>query len=63
MLVALSGRRLEKLEEVASQCGDAESMEMLDVADRDAATEVAQRIIQTHGRIDVPLASAGINVK
>ena len=63
MHVVLSGRRLEKLEEVASQCGDAVSIEMLDVADRDAVTEVAQRTIQTHGRIDVLVASAGINVK
>ena len=61
--VVLSGRRLEKLVEVASQCGDAVSIEMLDVADRDAVTEVAQRTIQTHGRIDVLVASAGINVK
>ena len=48
---------------MASQRGDALSIEMLDVADRDAVTEVAQHIIRTHGRIDVPVASAGINVK
>ena len=63
MHVVLSGRRFEKLEEVAGQCGDAVSIEMLDVADRDSVTEVAQRIIQSHGRIDVLVASAGINVK
>ena len=63
MHVVLSGRRREKLAEVASQCGDAASIEMLDVADRDAVAEVAQRIIATHGRIDVLVASAGINVK
>ena len=63
MHVVLSGRRQEKLEEVASQCGDAVSIEMLDVADRDAVAQVAQRIIATHGRIDVLVASAGINVK
>ena len=63
MHVVLSGRRREKLAEVASQCGDAVSIEMLDVADRDAVAEVAQRIIATHGRIDVLVASAGINVK
>ena len=63
MHVVLSGRRREKLAEVARLCGDAVSIEMLDVADRDAVAEVAQRIIATHGRIDVLVASAGINVK
>ena len=63
MHVVLSGRRQEKLEEVASQCGDAVSIEMLDVSDRDAVAQVAQRITANHGRIDVLVASAGINVK
>ena len=38
---------IREAEEVAGQCGDAVSIEMLDVADRDSVTEVAQRIIQT----------------
>ena len=45
MHVVLSGRRQEKLEEVASQCGDAVSIEMLDVADRDAVAEVPERAV------------------
>ena len=63
MHVVLSGRRREKLEEVAQRCLGKASIELLDVADKDAVAEVAARIINTHGRIDVLVASAGINVK
>ena len=63
MHVVLSGRRREKLEEVAQRCLGNASIELLDVADKDAVAEVAARIIDTHGRIDVLVASAGINVK
>ena len=63
MHVVLSGRRVEKLEEVAARCQGRASIEPLDVADKDAVNAVAQRIIETHGRIDVMVASAGINVK
>ena len=64
MHVVLSGRRLAKLEEVAGQCpGGNTSIEMLDVADKEAVADVAKRLIDTHGRIDVLVASAGINVK
>ncbi|HAN08598.1 MAG TPA: oxidoreductase [Acidimicrobiaceae bacterium] len=63
MHVVLSGRRREKLEEVAQRCLGKASVELLDVADKDAVAKVAARIIETHGRIDVLVASAGINVK
>ena len=63
MHVVLSGRRREKLEEVAQRCFGKASVELLDVADKDAVAKVAARIIETHGRIDVLVASAGINVK
>ena len=63
MHVVLSGRRMAKLDEVAAKCGGSTSIEMLDVADKAAVADVAQRIIATHGRIDVLVASAGINVK
>ena len=63
MHVVLSGRRKEKLEGVAAQCEGRVTIEELDVADRDSVSEVAERIIQKFGRIDVLLASAGINVK
>lgn len=67
MHVVLSGRRLEKLEEVAARCWayseDRASIELLDVADREEVATVSQRILDKHGRIDVMVASAGINVK
>ena len=63
MHVVLSGRRVDKLEEVAGQCGANASIEVLDVADKTSVNTVAQRIIEQHGRIDVLVASAGINVK
>ena len=63
MHVVLSGRRIEKLEEVAARCQGRASIEQLDVADKDDVNAVAQRIVAAHGRIDVLVASAGINVK
>lgn len=63
MHVVLSGRRREKLEEVAARCQGRASIEPLDVSDKEAVFEVADRIIKTHGRLDVMVASAGINVK
>lgn len=63
MTVVLSGRRREKLVEVAEEIGANASIEELDVADRDSVKTVAERIISTHGKIDVLVASAGINVK
>ena len=63
MHVVLSGRRQDKLEEVAARCQGRASIEPLDVSDKDAVLAVADRIISTHGRVDVLVASAGINVK
>lgn len=63
MTVILSGRRQDKLEAVAGQIGSAAHVEVLDVADRANVTAVAERIVGTHGKIDVLVASAGINVK
>jgi NADP-dependent 3-hydroxy acid dehydrogenase YdfG len=67
MRVILSGRRPEKLAEVAERCNDVgnglASIEILDVADKDEVASVAQRILAQYGRIDVMVASAGINVK
>lgn len=67
MNVVLSGRRRDVLEEVAADIaatgkGNA-SIEELDVADRDQVAAVAKRVIDTHGKLDVLVASAGINVK
>ncbi|MFT4676599.1 MAG: NADP-dependent 3-hydroxy acid dehydrogenase YdfG [Patiriisocius sp.] len=63
MHVVLSGRRPEKLDEVAARCQGRANIEKLDVADKDEVVSVAQRILAQHGRIDVMVASAGINVK
>jgi NADP-dependent 3-hydroxy acid dehydrogenase YdfG len=67
MHVVLSGRRQEKLEEVASKCWaygeDRASIEILDVADKNEVAAVTNRILDRHRRIDVMVASAGINVK
>ena len=62
MQVILSGRRLEKLESVAASCAGNTRIEVLDVADKDAVVAVAERIVAEYGRIDVLVASAGINV-
>jgi NADP-dependent 3-hydroxy acid dehydrogenase YdfG len=63
MQVILSGRRLEKLESVAASCEGNTRIEVLDVADKEAVVAVADRIVAEYGRIDVLVASAGINVK
>ena len=61
--VVLSGRRQDKLEEVAGRCGSNASIEVLDVSDKGAVFEVADRIVKDHGKIDILVASAGINMK
>ncbi len=63
MHVVLSGRRRDKLEAVADRCQGRASIEVLDVADKEAVQNVVSRILDAHGRIDVLVASAGINVK
>jgi NADP-dependent 3-hydroxy acid dehydrogenase YdfG len=63
MKVVLSGRRTDKLAEVAGRIGSAAELEPLDVADAAAVQTVAERILRRHGRIDVLVSSAGINVR
>lgn len=63
MQVVLSGRRQDKLEQVADRCAGEPGIEVLDVADKDAVNAVARRIVADYGRLDVLVASAGINVK
>ncbi len=63
--VVLSGRRRDALEGVAKQvqaAGGAASVEPLDVADKRAVLEVVGRIQAQHGRIDIGVFSAGVNV-
>lgn len=63
MHVVLSGRREEKLNDVAERLDGRGVIEPLDVADRDAVESVAARIMDRFGRVDVLVNSAGINIK
>jgi NADP-dependent 3-hydroxy acid dehydrogenase YdfG len=62
MTVVLSGRRRDKLEAVAGRIGDRAEVAVLDVADKARVAEVASGILARHGRIDVLVSSAGVNV-
>ncbi len=62
MTVVLSGRRQEKLDEVAARIGAGAETAVLDVADKAAVAAVARGIAERHGRIDVLVSSAGLNV-
>lgn len=61
MTVILSGRGADKLAHVARQTGG--EVMPLDVADKAAVVRVVDAIIARHGRIDVLVSSAGMNVK
>ena len=64
-VVVVSGRRLEPLESVVDQiteAGGTASAEPLDVADKEAVAAVVDRIVERHGRIDIGVFSAGINI-
>ena len=61
--VVVSGRSaatLKSAEQALKQAGSAETM-ALDVADREAVSGVAEKILRQHGRIDILVNSAGIN--
>jgi NADP-dependent 3-hydroxy acid dehydrogenase YdfG len=61
--VVLSGRRHDALEQTAKQiAGGASEIEMLDVADANAVESVAAGILKRHGRVDILVNSAGLNV-
>jgi NADP-dependent 3-hydroxy acid dehydrogenase YdfG len=63
MTVVLSGRRADKLAAVAERIGARAEVAELDVADKRAVATVAEEILGRHGRIDVLVASAGLNVR
>jgi NADP-dependent 3-hydroxy acid dehydrogenase YdfG len=63
MRVVLSGRRADKLAEVAGRIGAAAEAAPLDVADPRAVQSVVDDVVARHGRIDVLVSSAGINVR
>jgi NADP-dependent 3-hydroxy acid dehydrogenase YdfG len=61
----LSGRRSAELEKVAASITDAggsAEVESLDIVNRPAVDEVMQGIVGRHGRIDMLVNSAGLNV-
>src|ERR1044071_3584402 len=63
--VTLSGRTAKTLDETAAlvkQAGGTCAVELLEVADKKAVAEVAQRIGQARGRLDILVNSAGINI-
>ncbi len=64
-VVVLSGRRRDLLEGVAKQvqaAGGTATVEALDVANKQAVLAVVGRIKARHGRIDIGVFSAGVNV-
>jgi len=64
-VVVVSGRRREPLESVVERiaaAGGTASAEALDVSDQGAVAAVVDRIVERHGRIDIGVFSAGINV-
>ncbi len=63
MRLVLSGRTVEKLEAVAAKIDGEVLIEPLDVSDKHAVNDVAERIIGQLGSVDVLVSSAGINMK
>lgn len=61
MKVVLSGRRADKLADVARKTGG--EVLALDVADKVAVRTTVETIMARHGRIDVLVSSAGMNVR
>lgn len=63
--VVLSGRRAEPLDEVAAEiaaAGGKVETAPLDVADKAAVARVAAGILDRHGRVDILVNSAGLNL-
>ncbi len=62
-IVVLSGRTKEALDSVASKCEGQASVKPLDVSNSENVEGVFKNIISDYGRIDVLVASAGLNAK
>ena len=63
--VILSGRRVPQLDDVAACIADAggvAEVEPLDIADVEAVGVVAAGIVERHGRMDILVNSAGLNM-
>jgi len=64
-IVVISGRRVPQLEDVAARikaAGGAAEVEPLDIVDAAAVEAVVERILARHGRLDMLINSAGLNV-
>lgn len=64
-IVVLSGRRVPELEAVAArirEAGGAADVAPLDIADRPAVDAVVDGIVKRHGRLDIMINSAGLNI-
>jgi NADP-dependent 3-hydroxy acid dehydrogenase YdfG len=64
-LVVLSGRRADAVADTAKRiaaAGGRAETEMLDVADSKAVEAAAAAILKRHGRVDILINSAGLNV-
>jgi len=63
--VVLSGRRVAQLEAVASRIVDAggsAEIEALDIVDAKAVDAAVGRMVESHGRLDMLINSAGLNL-
>lgn len=63
--VVLSGRRTEQLAAVAGEIaaeGGAAEAAVLDVADKQAVARTAAAMLERHGRVDILVNSAGLNL-
>ena len=58
--VALSGRRVEKLEALASELGDRTHILPCDLSDPDQADALVGQAIEAGGKLDVLVANAGV---
>ena len=62
--LALAGRRVEPLEEIAGQCaGVRVEIRAADVADPQAVQSLAKQTTDAFGRVDILVNNAGINTK
>ena len=62
-VVVLSGRTKQALDNVASKCKGEASVKPLDVSNSEDVKDVFESIISEYGRVDVLVASAGLNAK
>ena len=58
--VALSGRRVEKLEALASELGERTHILPCDLSDPEQADALVGQAIETAGKLDILVANAGV---